>query len=343
MDTERLAALRLAKLRALAPVEIAAGDSLAFGPVVRDGADAWVMIDDPGALVGAVVWALRGDVTRLEVVVEPDDAFDAAAIARRAQLLREPEIRVWEATEAGPIPVGPTDPVVSAEPPVAPSEAEPLLAVLREHGVDPVVEDGAIVGEIAGLEVARIDLRGDEPTLSVGVGQFDRDLNDMLVDSDGTEPAVQLAAAARAVGRHRRPGAAPHPLNRLRRERWLRSMIVEDPAVVGCERLVAVPPLPVEGLRAPSPAPALEAATASDVGGVLHGCRPGPDARRGHLAAPLRPRRASGAGDPGGRRLPGDPGTGRRAPRIGRGAAGRGAVARLVACTDARATARLRE
>ena len=291
MDAERLAALRLAKLRALAPAGDAPGESLAFGPVIRDGVDAWVMIDDPAALVGAVVWARRGRVARLEVVVEADEATDPAAVAECVQLLGDPEIRVWEATEDGPVPVAAPDPVPTVAPPVAPPEAEPLMAVLREHGVDPVVEDGAIIGEIAGLEVARIEFGGDKPVLSVGVGQFDRDLNDMLVDAQGTDPAVQLADAARAVRRYRHPGAAPHPLNRLRRERWLRSMILADPGLVGCDRLVAVPPLPVEGLRAPSPAPALEAGDAP----TLAVCSAGVDPSLALTAATLRRRYAPDA------------------------------------------------
>ncbi len=291
MDAERVAALRLAKLRALAPGTEAAGESLAFGPVLRDGADAWAMIDDPAGLVGAVVWALRGRVARLELVVEPDEATDPVEIARRAQVLGEPEIRVSEATEGGPIPVAPPAPVATVAPPVAPPEAESLLAVLREHGVDPVVEDDAIIGEIAGLEVARIDLGGFEPVLSVGVGQFDRDLNDMLVDAQRTEPTVQLATAARAVRGHRRPGAAPHPLNRLRRERWLRSVILADPGTVGCDRLVAVPPLPVDGLRAPSPAPALETGDTS----TLVVCSAGVDPSLALTAATLRQRYAPDA------------------------------------------------
>ena len=291
MDAERLAALRLAKLRALAPVGDGAGESLPFGPVVRDGAGAWAMIDDPAALVGAVVWARRGGMARLDVVVEETDETDPIAVAGRAQVLADPEIRVWQATEGGPAAVAPPEPPPAVAPPVAPPAAEPLMAVLREHGVEPVVEDDAIVGEIAGLEVARIQLDGDEPTLSVGVGQFDRDLNDMLVDAEGTEPAVQLAAAARAVRRHRRPEAAPHPLNRLRRERWLRAMILADPGLVGCDRLIAVPPLPVDGLRSPSPAPALEAGDAPTVAV----CSSGVDPSLALTAATLRLRYAPGA------------------------------------------------
>lgn len=257
MDAERLAALRLAKLRALAPVVDAEGRIMAFGPVLRDGTRAWTMVNHLPALAGAAVWALRSTVAVLDAVVEPTEGVDPDSIAGAATLLARPEITVWRASVDRMDPIVARPPSSPMSPPVAPDRVEPLLAVLREHGVDPVVEEGVVIGEIAGLEVARIDLGGDEPVLSVGVGQFDRDLNDMVAEMEGTDPAVQLATAARAVGRHRRAGAPPHPLHRLRRERWLRSMLTEDPDLVACTRLVPVPPIPVDGLRVPSPAPAL--------------------------------------------------------------------------------------
>ncbi len=34
-----------------------------------------------------------------------------------------------------------------------------------------------------------------------------------------------------------------HPLNRLARERWLRSILLESPSLVGCQELKPVPPL----------------------------------------------------------------------------------------------------
>ena len=293
MDAERRAALRLAKLRALAPVTEAQGETMAFGPVVREGPQAWTMVDDLTTLVGAVVWALRAAVPALNVVLEPSDTVDPVSIAASAALLAQPPITVWQASVDAVEEVAVPPPPPAIAPPVAPGETEPLMAVLREHGVDPVVEDGVVIGEIAGLEVARIDLGGDEPLLSVGVGQFDRDLNDMLAEMEGTDPAVQLATAARAVEQHRRPGAPPHPLHRLRRERWLRSAIVADPATVGCARLIPIPPLPVDGLRAPSPAPAL----GEDVDGAatIVVCSTGVDPTLALVAAELRQRYAPDA------------------------------------------------
>ncbi len=258
MDAERLAALRMARLRAVAPLEGAEETLTAFGPTLLRGSAAWASIVDRAALVGAVVWALRNELRELDVVLDPDETTDPTAVSTTAALLGRPVIRVW-------LPTGDTldevRPVRSAPVtmPSVPERCASLSAVLREHGVDPVVELDAIVGEIAGLEVARIDLAGDPPVLSVGVGRFDRDLNEMLGEADRTEPVAQLVTAVRAVSEHRRPGARPHPLNRLRRERWLRSAIVAEPGLVDCTALVPLPPLAVEGLRTPSPAPALQA------------------------------------------------------------------------------------
>lgn len=293
MDPERRAALQLAKLRALAPVTDAEGQLLPFGPVVREDPQAWTLVENPATLVGAVVWALRTEVAHLHVVAEPSDTIDPGSIASVAELLVRPRITVWRASVDGLDEVTPPPPPTPMPAPVAPSSAAPLMSVLREHGVEPVVEDGAVIGEVAGLEVARIDLGGDQPELSVGVGQFDRDLNDMLAEMDGTDAAVQLATAARAVGRHRRPGAPPHPLHRLRRERWLRSVMVADPGIVGCTRLVPIPPLPVDGLRAPSPAPAL--GEDGDGGATLVVCSTGVDPTLALVAAELRRRYAPGA------------------------------------------------
>ena len=293
MDPERRAALQLAKLRALAPVDDAEGEVLAFGPVVRHEPEAWALVEDLTTMVGAVVWALRNEVQQLHVVVEPSDTLDTDSIASSASLFARPLIMVWRASVDGLDEVVPPQPRRQTAVPVGPAAAEPLMAVLREHGVEPVVEEDSVIGEIAGLEVARIDLESDQPELSVGVGQFDRDLNDMLAEMEGTDPAVQLATAARAVGRHRRPGAPPHPLYRLRRERWLRSAIVAEPGIVSCIRLVPVPPLPVVGLRSPSPAPALGEDDSGEATLVV--CSVGVDPTLPLVAAELRRRYAPDA------------------------------------------------
>jgi hypothetical protein len=61
-----------------------------------------------------------------------------------------------------------------------------------------------------------------------------------------------------AVSEHRRPGADPHPLNRLGAERAIRSRLLRNPELVGGRRLdVANPPVPRENLKDPVPCAAL--------------------------------------------------------------------------------------
>ena len=70
--------------------------------------------------------------------------------------------------------------------------------------------------------------------------------------------AETLAEVVDAVARLRRPGAASHSYNRLCRERWLRSWLIADPALVGVVGLEPIDPAqPRANLLEPSPAPAL--------------------------------------------------------------------------------------
>jgi hypothetical protein len=95
-------------------------------------------------------------------------------------------------------------------------------------GCDRVVEHGRIVAEVAGLEVARASIGEDgEPVVEVGVGRFDREAHAMI--SGGEIDAARLADVVALVSRHRRPGAAPHPLNMLVPERALRARVVTAP------------------------------------------------------------------------------------------------------------------
>ena len=129
--------------------------------------------------------------------------------------------------------------------------------MLESAGVEVVVEHGVIVGEVRGLEVARVrvDPHG-EVSLDVGVGRFDQEAGALL---HGDQPnAVALGRAADLIRGHRRAGAAPHAVNRLARERWLRAQLIEDPALVGLDSLAPVsPPLPRRNVKDPAPAAAV--------------------------------------------------------------------------------------
>ncbi len=207
---------------------------------------AFFQTDDHRGLGPAVRWARSNGAAELTLIAEADVAPD---LARRASLL-DAEISVWSAT--GPE-VVPAVAVPVGLPPELPADELRFGAVISEAGARPLDDHGMLVAEVAGLEVARVideetaladGLRaGDHPgpRLVVGVGQADRELQQYLhghLDDD-----TNLRRAIAAVVRHRRPGSAAHPLTRVARQRWLRSILLDDPSLIGLADLEPVTPL----------------------------------------------------------------------------------------------------
>ncbi len=249
---------------------------VATGPVpgrVIDG-EAFFQADTDRGLGPAIRWAwsaIGPRLDRLHVLAAPSSA---PILARRAALLDVP-IDVWtgqpqnESDVVGSD-ISPDDqsafvratPTDYQHPPVLPESHWALASVLAEAGARPVDDHGVLVGEVAGLEVARVveaetsdasAAAPDGPRLDVGVGLADRELQQFVNGHrDGTD---NLRNAITAVARHRRPGAAVHPLSRVARQRWLRSIILDDPSIVGLDRLEPVVPLrPKRSVLATEPA-----------------------------------------------------------------------------------------
>ena len=259
---ERRAALLGAKLGALVASAHGPSEGRRLAPfaagvgLVEDGPDGsvgWVLADaQPARVLGpAVLWANRHSVGRLHLLT--DAAGAAGLLARRAPLFSlDPS--VWRVEGRSLERAEPAAHVV--EPPSDPRLAA-AASMFVAAGCDRVVEHGRVVGEVAGLEVARVTIGDDgAPLLEVGVGRFDREAHAMI--SGGAIDAARLADVVRLVAWHRRPGAPPHPLNALVPERALRARVVARPSLVGADRLVPVPPV-VEApdLRTATPAPAV--------------------------------------------------------------------------------------
>ena len=213
------------------------------------GARMWVLIDDGkvGRFGPALALADSRRAESLEVLVEEAVPGSAGAVARRAREMREPP-GVWSSSgrtvrRAEPSPLMfPSSEMVDAR----------LAGVLAARGADPVVEHGVLRGEVLGLEVARVV--GGE--LMVGVGRHDREARvEMRPGQDLGEALDEAVASVRAW---RRPGVASHPANTLARSRWLRSVVVARPELVGASSLaVAAPPLPWFDLTDVGAAPAV--------------------------------------------------------------------------------------
>ena len=294
IDPQRLRALHAAKLRALARSvlsvelsEVSGTDDGALA-VVAGAASAVVCLAQERAeraLGGALALAERTGCDDVHVFAEQQ----AGVLARRAACFA-PAPTIWQIDGADADTAAadprPTEPV----PPRAPE----LVALLGAAGVDVTVEHGVITGEVEGLEVARIVARpsadegdaassaGGEPAqlegsvaaasggevperpaderpaeqawqIEVGMGAHDREAFSLLHADEPTPDAIRRVAET--VRAHRSPGAPPHPLNRLAAARWLRSLLMRRPDLVGAGRLrAASPPVPRGGPKDPAPA-----------------------------------------------------------------------------------------
>lgn len=252
MDADQRARLLAAQLASL--VRAHAGDAerepatFPGGAALVEGSTGWLLLDaDPIKAFGpAMVWADRRGLTDVSLVVDGE----AGIVARRARLFT-PSPRVWTVAGTALEPARPAPVATFAEPTSAPALAELLV----DADLEVVVEGGIVRGEVLGLEVARI-VHGtttagepiDAPVLEVGVGEADREMTGMV---HGNLPsAAQLARVIEIVQAQRRPGAEHHPLNQLAPERWLRALLVADPARIGLRQLRAAPPaVPRPNLR----------------------------------------------------------------------------------------------
>lgn len=238
----RTAELEHARLRAVLrdrfgrDPETAEFGRLPFGAFARVGTQAWIISasPDPGLLGGVLVWADRHSVEEIDLIVE----HEAGVHTRRAGALGSSCV-VWklEGTEVRP---------VEAEALPAPAEApvglEEFEAMIVRAGAEVVHEDGIVRAEVSGLEVGRVVIGPDGPFLESGVGRFDREAGVLL--GAHREPGEALAAVVDQVRPHRRVGAVPHPIGRLARGRWLRSVLLQDPSLAGISAPQPVEPIP---------------------------------------------------------------------------------------------------
>jgi len=286
VDADRLRHLNEIKLRALvrrhldAPIElvsVAAGSSA----VLRAGDELWLHpAGEPERALGrALVLLARYSPAVLHLVLDEESPLDA----RRAAVFNRP-VKVWRVDGTALVPVVAGAVTSPADPPVG--EATRLLVEMLEAAeVDVVVEHGLIIGEVRGLEVARVRVDADGRTnLDIGVGRFDQEAAALI---HGDKPtAVALADAASLVRSLRAPDAAPHPVNRLARERWLRSQVLADPALVGLDELGAIsPPVARRNVKDPAPAAAIGIGPGGEI--VLVMCTVGIDLDWVPIAADL--------------------------------------------------------
>lgn len=177
----------------------------------------------------------------------------AADLARRATLVDGSDISVRVfAVDGASADLASPRPVVAAPP--IPDDHWQLAPIISEAGARPLDDHGVLVAEVNGLEVARVVDGDDGPIIDIGVGQADRELSQLV--HGGQEPGAGLRRVIAAVIEHR-TGGSHHPLVRVARERWLRSVVLDQPELIGAAELTPVVPLrPRDGLMIAEPSAA---------------------------------------------------------------------------------------
>ncbi len=245
LDADRVAGLARAKLRALVrlrfPEVTAEPEAFNAGVGIAQGNRAFVYLSEraPSPMAAVLAWGERRGASDLHVVVdEPDPLLELQAGGL------SPRPTLWLARGAGlqPMPGAPRPPTVAE----VPAAARAQVPMLVGAGCEPVIEHGVVIGEVLGLEVARVVLdEAGAATVRAGVGLYDQEAH-ALVHAE-TPVETRLAMVVAEVRRHRHRRARPHPLNRVARERWLRSVLLDDPGLVGLDELEAEAPLQPRG------------------------------------------------------------------------------------------------
>lgn len=227
--------------------------------------------DEPTRSLGAALaWSQRHGGPDVELHLLTTGA--AGTLARRASHF-DRRVTVWPIEGTAPAGAPATPEPLAPEPPLD-LRAEPLRVLIERAGAEAVVEAGVLRAEVRGLEVARVELTDDGPVLAVGVGKHDREAQrEIRGTSQGFD---ELFEVVRIVAQHRVPEGEGHAAFHLASERWLRSVVVRRPDLVGAAAIEPVPsPVRREDLRHAAAAPA----AGVDVQGqpVLVACSVGTD------------------------------------------------------------------
>lgn len=294
-DPGRRQSLLKAKCKALVRahwgdvVDEAQDAGLPWGAALAAGGQAWVLAEDAPAraMGGAMAWAAsKGATEHLHLLAE----HDTGLLARRAEVFKRP-VTVHRIDGTALLPAAPAPLVPEAAP--DPGAIETYRPLFEQAGAEVIAEGGVLRAEVRGLEVARVEVDEDGPRLAVGVGKHDREAQrDLRGRDQGFDALFQVV---RIVVDHRTAGGAGHAAYHLAPERWLRSVVVRRPDLVGAVSLHPIPsPVVREDLRQSAPAPAAGVDEAGD--SLLVVCSVGldpdlvPAAADGWLADGRKPR-----------------------------------------------------
>ena len=183
-----------------------------------------------GILGSAIIWAKANACEEINLIVDEG----AGELAYSASGFAEPMPKIWITSGRSMSLASPIEPVI----PPPPSCAE-LTAELSAAGLDVVADHGVWLGEINGLEVARVGERDGECSIDIGVGAYDQFASAALnTDRDIAESIAMVVSMIRP---HRSAGVEPHAISRLVRSRWLRAQLIRDPSIISLDSLNPIP------------------------------------------------------------------------------------------------------
>jgi len=207
--------------------------SVGTGAAMAADGQAFVLVEGDHRLGAALAWSRRAGATEVHVIADEE----SGVLARQAGEFAT-AVHVWRTSGRDLVAAE----AAAVDPGVGPPDAPDLVALIESEGLDVVVEGDRLAGEFRGLEVVRVVRALDDgaPILEVGVGKYDRALTAMMHgDLDGRSSIARAVEQLRLI---RRPDGPPnHPLATLVPERWLRTTLIADPALIGCDELVAAP------------------------------------------------------------------------------------------------------
>lgn len=239
IDTQQRSRLQSAKLRALLtqhlereiplPTPVGAGAGVIVSEGTSENLSSWILGEGERCLGPALIWSQRHDVTNVNVLIDDDNT--AAIVARRASAFAL-SVMIWRIDGKQ---IHPAIPALSAFENSLSDESQAFLELLQANGLDVIVEQGSLRGELRGLEIARVVDTEEGARLEVGVGRHDREAFTMV--HGNIPPAEALKRVVESVEAVRKVDAHAHPLRRLAPEGWMRWRLVREPNLVQAESL----------------------------------------------------------------------------------------------------------
>lgn len=236
MDQSHLIELKRAKLIAIASKYFELDDSYPIGQSqscvgVKKDNQIWILCEEPNGscLISSIALAQKQKADQIYLFVPSP----ATSLARWASHFASLKIQIWQFSKTSCEIVPPTE----LEYP-APLVFDPdvFIEAIEKTGAVGLVQDGILIADVKGLEVARV-IQGPDLQfhLMVGVGRNDRDAHAIM--NPDSDPVDLLSKVVKEVLVYRKPDISLRLENTLCGQNWLRYVVLNDPSLIGASTL----------------------------------------------------------------------------------------------------------